>query len=51
MNGTLTGTATSGQSGSESNGNEGVIQFLQSSGTGASPSDAVYCHTQDTSSI
>ena len=43
MEGILTGTTNPGQSGPESNGNDGV-----NSRTGASSSDAVYCHTQNT---
>ena len=35
----LTDTSTSGQSGPGSNGNEEVLHFLQSSITGASPSN------------
>ena len=31
-----------------SNGNEGVLYIPQSSRTGASPSDVVYCHIQNT---
>ena len=41
IDGILTGTITLGQSGPGSNGNEGTLYFLQSSGTGASPSNAV----------
>ena len=45
---TLTSTANLGQSGPGSNSNEYVLHFAQSSRTGASPSDEVKCHTQDT---
>ena len=38
---TLIGTTTPSQSRPESNGNEGVLHILQSSKTGATPSDAV----------
>ena len=41
IDGTQTGTTTLGQSGSGSNGNEGVIHILQSSKMRASTSDAV----------
>ena len=46
----LKGTATTipGQSGPESNINKGILQPPQNSGTGDSPPDAFYCHTQDT---
>ena len=37
IDGTQTGTTTIGPSGSESNGNEGVLYIPQSSCTGASP--------------
>ena len=36
-----------GQSGPESNSNEEVLHTPQNSRTGASPSDAIWCHTQD----
>ena len=45
---TLTGTTTPGQSGHGSRGNEQVLHVSQSSRTGASPSNVVYGHTQDT---
>ena len=51
IDGTLTGAITPGQSGPGSNGNEGVLQISQSSGTGASLLDADLSHTQDTSSV
>ena len=38
---TLSGTTTPGQSGPESNGNEGVLHFLQISKDGSSPSDCL----------
>ena len=41
MDGTLTGTTTLGQSGSESNGNEGVLHTPYISRIGDSPYDAV----------
>ena len=41
INGTLTGPTTLGQSGADSNGNEGIQHILQSSRTAASPADAV----------
>ena len=41
INRTLSGTTTPCQSGPESNGNEGVPRFPQSSKTGASPSDCL----------
>ena len=50
LDGTLTGSTNPGQSGPESNDKEGVQNIHQSSTTGASPSDAVECHTQDTCS-
>ena len=37
---TLRGTTTPGQSGPESNGNEGILHILQNSRTGTSLSDA-----------
>ena len=37
-----------GQSGFGSNGNEWVLHIPKSARTGASPSDAAYCHIQDT---
>ena len=40
INRTLTGTTTSGQSGPESNGNEGVVQILQSPKIAALISDS-----------
>ena len=43
-----TGSTTLGQSGPGSYDIEGVPQILQSSRTGASPSDADECHIQDT---
>ena len=51
LDGTVTGTSNSSQSGHLSNGNEEVLQIFQSSRIGASPSDAVSCHTQDLNSI
>ena len=48
---TLRGTTTLDQSGPGSNGNEGLLHIPQSSKTEASPSDAVCCHTQETSFI
>ena len=46
---TLSGAATAGKSGPGSNGNRRVLHIPQSSSiTGASPSDKVYCHIQDT---
>ena len=47
----LVNSTTLSQSGPGSNGNEGVLHIPQSSRTGASPSDAIECHTEDTSSI
>ena len=47
FDGILTGTNTSGKSGPGSNGNEGVLHISQNSWTGASSSDAVYCHIQE----
>ena len=47
----LIGTINPFPSGPGSNGNEGVLHISQTSRTGASPSDAVKCHTQDTRSI
>ena len=44
----LTDTTNPGSSGSKSNGNRGQFHISQSSRTGASPSDAGLCHTQDT---
>ena len=41
---TITGTTTLGQSGLGSNGYEGVFYIFQSSRTGTSSSDPVYCH-------
>ena len=38
---TIKDTTALDQSGLGSNGNEGVLQIIQSSGTGSSPSDAV----------
>ena len=49
--GILIGATPPGQSGLGSNGNEGVPLIPQSSWIWASPSDAVLCHTQGTSSI
>ena len=43
IDGSLTGTIYSGQSGLGSNVNEGVLYIFQSPGTGASPLDAVLC--------
>ena len=43
----LTGTVTLGQSGPRSIGNEEALHTPQSTRTGASVSDVVYCHTQD----
>ena len=48
IHGTLTGTTTQGQRVPGSNGNKGVLHILQNTRTGASPSDAVSCNTQDT---
>ena len=48
---TQTGTITLGQSGPGSNGTEGVLHIRQSSRTGASLSDGVWYHTQDTRSF
>ena len=48
---TLSGTAIFAQREPESNGNKGLLHTLHRFRTGASPSNAVYCHTQDTSSI
>ena len=45
----LAGTTSLSQSWPGSNGNEGVLQTPQISRTGTSPSDAVFCHIQDTS--
>ena len=45
----LTDTTTPGQSGPGSNDKERVLHISQSSRTWATPSDAVSCHTQDTS--
>ena len=45
---TLTGITTLDQSGIESNSNKGVLHMPHSYRTGASPSDAVEYHTQDT---
>ena len=41
IDGTLTGTTTLGQSGPESNSNQGVLYIPQSSRSGDSPSDTV----------
>ena len=49
--GTPIGIINLGQSGPGSNFNEGLLLIPQSSRIGASSSDAVQCHTQDTSSI
>ena len=49
-NRTLTNTNSTVQSGSRNN-DKGVPKIPQSSRTGASPSDAVYYYTKDTSSI
>ena len=48
IHGTLRGTTDPGRSGPGSNDNEGVFYILQSSRTRASPSDTVWCPTQDT---
>ena len=48
IDGALTGTILLRQSNPWSNGNEEVLNTLQISKTGTSPSDAVQCHTQDT---
>ena len=45
--GTLTGTTTSGDSGPENNGDGDVLDTPQISRTLASPSDTVYCQTQE----
>ena len=47
----LTGTTKPGQSGPESNANEGVIDTTQRSGTWATPSNAILCRIQDTQSV
>ena len=44
---TLTGTTTPNQSEPEGDGNKEEFHIPQISWTGASPSDAVLCHTQD----
>ena len=44
----LTCTTTLGQSGPGSNDKEGLLLILQSSRTGFSPADTIYCHTQET---
>ena len=49
IDGDLINAVTLGQSGSGSDGNKEVLYTHQSSRTLAIPSDAVYCHTQDTS--
>ena len=41
INGTLTSSTTSGSSSQESNGNEALLPISQSSGTAASPQDAI----------
>ena len=41
MDGTLTGTTTTDQSGLRSNGSEGVLQISRGSRTGTSPSDGL----------
>ena len=41
IEGTLTDITTPGQSGAVSNSDKGVHHTIQSSGTGASPSDSV----------
>ena len=46
--GTLKDSITPGQSGIESNDNKEVLHTSQISRIGASPSDAVKCHNQDT---
>ena len=51
IDGILTGTTTPSKSGPWNNDNEGVLHIPQSSRTGASPSVAVYCHIQESSSI
>ena len=43
---TQTDTTSQDQSGSRSNGNEGILPIRLSSRTEALPSDAVQCHTQ-----
>ena len=45
--GTLIGSTTLGQSRLGSNDNEEVLYILKHSRVGASPSDAVKCHTKD----
>ena len=45
---TLTGSNTPSQSRPGSNSNERVLNTGQTFGTGASPSNAVKCHTQHT---
>ena len=47
--GTLTGTNTPGQSGPGNNSNDGVLYIPQTSRTGASLTETVEYHTQDTS--
>ena len=48
IDGTLTGTTTPGQSGSESNDNEVVFHTCLNSKTGAWPWEAVLCPTLHT---
>ena len=48
INGILTGTITSSQSGPESNSNEGALHTSQIYRSEASSLDAVKCYTQDT---
>ena len=47
IDGTLTGSTPLGQNEPGSNSNEGVFHIPQRSKTRTSPSDAVYCHIQD----
>ena len=47
IDGTLIRLATTVQTELGGNGTEGVHNILQSSRTGATPSDTVYCHVQD----
>ena len=51
MNGIITGTTTLGKSGPGSNDNEEVLHTPPISKNGASPPDAVLCHTQDSEII
>ena len=51
INGTLKDTIILGRSEFGSNGNEGALHISQNSKNGASPSNAIYCHTQIVSII